>query len=80
MTTPSSFLLFGIGPLEIGIFSIVVLILFGSKLPGAARNLGRSFTEFKRGVKGADEPEAVEGDKKEPIEHSNPSAEGKTTA
>ena len=46
-------LAFGIpgGP-ELWVILLVVLLLFGNKLPGMARNIGRSFTEFKRGVRG----------------------------
>ena len=47
-------LLFGLGPLghwEILIILLVILLLFGSKLPSIARNIGRSFVEFKKGVK-----------------------------
>ena len=43
------------GPWEIMIILLVVLLLFGNKLPGMARNLGRSFIEFKKGVKGQGE-------------------------
>lgn len=40
------------GPWEILIVLLIVLLLFGNKLPAMARNLGRSFIEFKKGVKG----------------------------
>lgn len=33
------------------IILLVVLLLFGHKLPGMARNLGTGITEFKRGLK-----------------------------
>ncbi|MEX2169980.1 MAG: twin-arginine translocase TatA/TatE family subunit [Pirellulales bacterium] len=33
----------------------IVLLLFGNRLPMVARSLGRSLTEFKKGVKDVDE-------------------------
>ncbi|MCE9554550.1 MAG: twin-arginine translocase TatA/TatE family subunit [Planctomycetes bacterium] len=47
--------MFGIGTLEILIVLAVVLLLFGNRLPGTMRSLGRSLIEFKRGLQGADE-------------------------
>jgi len=46
---------FGLGWMEVGILLLVVLLVFGNKLPGMARNLGRSFIEFRKGVKGIDD-------------------------
>jgi sec-independent protein translocase protein TatA len=43
--------MFGIGPLQLLIVLIVVLLLFGNRLPSLARSLGQSLNEFKRGVK-----------------------------
>jgi sec-independent protein translocase protein TatA len=45
----------GIGPMELFIVAGVVLLLFGGRLPGAMRNLGRSVVEFKKGVKEIDD-------------------------
>ena len=48
-----------LGPWEILIIAVVVLVLFGSKkLPDAARSIGRSLRIFKTEVKGLhdDEP------------------------
>lgn len=33
------------------IMAIVVLLLFGNRLPDTMRSLGKSITEFKKGVK-----------------------------
>ena len=33
------------------ILLVVALVLFGSRLPDAMRNLGSSFTSFKKGMK-----------------------------
>ena len=50
------------GPWELAVIAIIVLVLFGNRLPGAAKSLGQSFSAFKKGIKdGAeDEPENVE--------------------
>ncbi len=43
------------GPLELLIFGIVILILFGNRLPSVMRSLGRGVVEFKKGLQGIDE-------------------------
>jgi sec-independent protein translocase protein TatA len=53
-----------IGPLEIGIVVVVVLLVFGAKrLPELGSGLGRGLREFKESVTGEnkddDEPEAL---------------------
>ena len=49
---------FGIGPLEIIIVLIVVLLIFGPKrLPDLGRSLGRGMREFKESVTGKDKEE-----------------------
>lgn len=54
------------GPLEIGITLLVALLLFGNRLPGAARSLGRSLVEFKKGVR--DEPQEAQAEDPKQIE------------
>jgi sec-independent protein translocase protein TatA len=58
LTGSGPYLAFGLpGGMELWIILLITLLLFGSKLPSVARNIGRSFTEFKRGVKGEDDGE-----------------------
>jgi sec-independent protein translocase protein TatA len=52
---------FGIGPLEIIIVLVVVLLLFGPKrLPDLGRSLGSGMREFKDSVTGKDKDEIPE--------------------
>lgn len=55
--------MFGIGVTELVIVAFIVLILFGSRLPGVMRSLGQGLVEFKKGVQG------VEDDKENPQKH-----------
>jgi len=43
------------GPLELVVILVVAVLLFGRRLPEIARNLGKSLTEFKRGIHEAKE-------------------------
>ncbi len=59
---------------ELLIVAVIVLLLFGSRLPSVMRNLGRGIVEFKKGtreivddsdpptVSGDDEPESNRSD------------------
>lgn len=40
----------GIGATEMVIIAIVAIVLFGSKLPDVARNLGKSYNQFRAGL------------------------------
>ena len=55
-----------IGPLEIIIVLIIVLIIFGPKrLPDLGRSLGRGMREFKDSVTGKDRDELPAGERAE---------------
>jgi sec-independent protein translocase protein TatA len=45
----------GIGPMELAVVALVVLLLFGNRLPSVMRSLGRGVIEFKKGVQGVEE-------------------------
>jgi len=43
-------LAFILGGPELIVFGLIVLLLFGSRLPGVMRSLGQSVTSFKSGL------------------------------
>lgn len=43
------------GPFEMLIIAVIVLLLFGNRLPTAMRSLGRGVVEFKKGIQGIEE-------------------------
>ena len=52
----------GLGATEIGLILLGVVILFGAKkLPGLARAMGSSITQFKKGLKDEVKPDELEG-------------------
>lgn len=57
--------MFGIGTWELLIVAAVILLLFGNRLPGTMRSLGRGIVEFKKGMQGIeDESQGGAGPKK----------------
>ena len=54
-----------VGGPEMLIVAFVALLIFGNRLPGVMRSLGKSVTEFKKGVAGIEEDidQAVTADK-----------------
>lgn len=43
------------GGYEVIVIGFVALLIFGNRLPGVMRSLGKSVTEFKKGVSGIEE-------------------------
>ena len=71
----SSLFAYIFAPGDMWIILIVALLLFGNRLPGVMRSLGKGVTEFKKGLEGVedekdkavkkdDEPKKVEEEKK----------------
>lgn len=61
----------GIGAQEILLILLIILLLFGAKkIPEIARGLGKSMSEFKKGLKDVDEEikKEEEPEKREPPE------------
>jgi sec-independent protein translocase protein TatA len=55
-----------VGPTELVIVAFIALLVFGNRLPSVMRSLGKSVTEFKKGVSGVEDDidQAVTADKK----------------
>ncbi|HYW78160.1 MAG TPA: twin-arginine translocase TatA/TatE family subunit [Thermoguttaceae bacterium] len=49
---PLPFGFFSPGPFEIIIIAMIVLLLFGNRLPSVMRSMGQGIVEFKKGVRG----------------------------
>ncbi|MCA9085862.1 MAG: twin-arginine translocase TatA/TatE family subunit [Planctomycetaceae bacterium] len=68
----TSLAIVGLSFWELAIVGIVVLVLFGNRLPTAAKSLGQSFSAFKKGIKeGAEEDDSTDvgSGRTEKIEH-----------
>src|SRR5262245_58931338 len=52
---PMAFFLPNLGTTELMVVAFVSLLIFGNRLPSVMRSLGKSVTEFKKGVAGLEE-------------------------
>lgn len=57
-----------LGMTELMVVAFVSLLIFGNRLPSVMRSLGKSVTEFKKGVSGIEDDidQAVTADTKKP--------------
>jgi len=61
--------MFGLGTGEIILIILAIILLFGAKkIPDLARSLGKSLSEFKKGVKGVENDIKNDGDEQKKIE------------
>lgn len=51
--------MFGLGPMEITLIIVALLLLFGTRLPKIALGLGKSIVNFKQGIREIDVVEDV---------------------
>ncbi|MBL8829782.1 MAG: twin-arginine translocase TatA/TatE family subunit [Planctomycetaceae bacterium] len=51
----SLFAIIGLGPVELVVVAVVILLLFGNRLPALMRSLGRGVVEFKKGTQGIED-------------------------
>lgn len=55
MSALFAFLFGAPGPMELLIVGLIVLLLFGNRLPSVMRSMGRGIVEFKKGVQGIED-------------------------
>ena len=50
--------MFRLGPWELLVILAIILLLFGSRIPGVARSLGKAISSFKKGLSDRDNQES----------------------
>ncbi len=72
--------MFGLGHWELLIVAIIVLLLFGNRLPSVMRSLGRGVVEFKKGVSGIEDDIQQVGQDKSSAERPREPVDSKAEA
>ena len=52
------------GPMDMLILGVIILLLFGNRLPSVMRSLGQGVVEFKKGIEGVEDDIRDAGSKK----------------
>lgn len=52
------------GPMDMLIIGVIILLLFGNRLPSVMRSLGQGVVEFKKGIEGVEDDIRDAGSKK----------------
>ena len=55
MFFPLGFMMGMPGPFELMIVGLIILLLFGNRLPSVMRSMGKGIVEFKKGVQGIED-------------------------
>ena len=64
--------MFGMGPMELGIILVIVVVLFGARrLPEIGAGFGKAIKNFKAGISGDDEIDVTP--EKDEVEHGDKS-------
>ena len=53
------------GPMELMVIALIILLLFGNRLPSVMRSMGKGIVEFKKGVQGIEDDIDAAADKQE---------------
>ncbi len=67
----------GIGHTEIIIIVVVMLLVFGNRIPEVMRSLGRGVTQFKKGIRDTEDEIRKEIESAAPPEDSDAKGSGK---
>ncbi len=64
-----------LSPAHMLIFGVIAILLFGNRLPTVARSLGRSLSEFKKGMNDLEQDfkSSIYSEPKQRVTYSNPS-------